>query len=346
MGGGEDVLRSDTFRELLGLTTADGDFDLETTTGDRPFGEWLGSALTAPFLSEKRTVIVRNVLRISDFDDHKEAIIKGLQGLPPTAIVVLVADTEQGDEDKQKRLATVLKKWESVVSKVKGTSISFVLDASVAKRALKEAAELAGKKLAEPGLSLLIEMAGGSLSRSTEELEKLILYLGSETTIREADIRSLVVPSREWKITNLVRATLSRKPQEALTQLAILFESFGKVENAAFQRILPTFTRSLRGVWQARLILDAGARLPNLPENVTAMLPLNGAITSDPEWSVNASFQMARMTNLESLATCFQLLADADARLKGILDSANTRDTLERMILEMATAVRVPEPSR
>ncbi len=346
LGGGEDVLRSDTLRELIALTAADDDFDLETTTGDRPFGEWLGSALTAPFLSEKRTVVVRNVLRISDFDDYKDAIKKGLEELPASALLVFVADAEQGDEDKQKRFATVLKKWESLVAKVKGTSISFALEANAVKRALKESAESAGKKLAEPGLSLLVEMAGGSLSRSMEELEKLILYLGSETTIRESDIRSLVVPSREWKITNLVRATLSRKPQEALTQLAILFESFGKVENAAFQRILPTFTRNLRGVWQARLILNACARLPNLPSNVTEILPLNGPITSDPEWSVSASFQMARMTNLESLADCFQILADTDSRLKGILDSANTRDTLERMILEMATAVRVAEPSR
>jgi DNA polymerase-3 subunit delta len=332
-------------RELIGLSTADGDFDIETTTGDRPFGEWLGSALTSPFLSEKRTVVVRNVLRITDFDENKEAIVKGLKELPATAIVILVADAEQGDDDKQKRLAGVLKKWESVVAKVKGTLINFVLDTSATKRAVKESAESAGKRLAEPGLSLLVEMAGGSLSRSIEELEKLILYLGDEATIREADIRSLVVPSREWKISNLVRATLSRKPQEALTQLAFLFESFGKVENAAFQRILPTFARNLRGVWQARLILDSGARLPNLPIQVTEMLPLNGAITSDAEWSVSASFQMARATNLDSLADCFQILADTDARLKGVLDSAGTRDTLERMILEMASAVRAAEPS-
>jgi hypothetical protein len=108
LSGEEEALRRRALTEILRLATEDGDFDLQTfEAGDAEPGEWIASAGTSPFLSARRTVVVRHLLRRDEIDG-----IGGLKTLPESALLVLVADEESGDESKQRRLATVRKNWE------------------------------------------------------------------------------------------------------------------------------------------------------------------------------------------------------------------------------------------
>src|SRR4051812_46511304 len=157
LSGEEEALRRRALTEMLQLATSDGDFDLQTFEADEanPM-EWLASAGTAPFLSERRTVVVRHLLRReppgfkgAQDEEHKsfsEEILKSFKNLPSSALLVLVADEETGDENRQRRLASIRKAWEKVVKDSGGTVADFTTNAKQISAAIKLEADRLGKK--------------------------------------------------------------------------------------------------------------------------------------------------------------------------------------------------------
>jgi DNA polymerase III subunit delta len=338
LAGDEEFLRREALRALLDASGAsDEDFDLQHfDAGESSPAEWAAAVGTAPFLSARRTGIVRHLLRVET--DRLGGI--DLKALPPTALLILVADDEGGDETKQQRLRTVRQHWEKMVAGAEGFVAPLKADVKALTDTLRREASERGKPLASGGAQLLAEMCGSSLSRSIGELEKVILFAGDEPSIREDHIRQVVVPSREWNVFRLVDATLSGEVAEALNQLRILVGSPGKAEDAAFRNILPNVSRTLRLLWQARLCLDASAAPGDPPPQVRAMFPERPNLASEKSFVQSKVMKMARGVSLAQLAGCLAVLADTDARLKGGLPAFNANETLERMVLEMAKIVR------
>lgn len=338
IAGDEDVLRREALASLLAeANVLPDDFDLETFEGDVSSpSDWVASVGTSPFLAERRTAIVRHLLRC-DLD-----ALKGidLSKLPQSSLLILVADDEGGSEDKAAKMKTRRKAWEKAVSSAGGAVISCDANPKAVKETVRKRAADAGKTLSDKAAEALVEMTGGSLSRALDELEKLSLFVGKAEQIRESDVRSVAVPSREWNVYKMVEATFSGDVGEALRQLRTLIGSPTKAEEAAFSRILPTVSRQLRLLWQARLCIDANCGVTNAPERVRAMFPDKPNLASEPPYRQNAIMTTARRLSLERIGRCFTILADTDARLKGSLDAFSGVETLERMILEMAEASR------
>src|SRR5947209_4106815 len=239
-------------RELIEKSAEGDEFDLETFIADASnASQWLASAGTTPFLSPKRTVVVRNILRNND---HKEF---SPGQLPETALLILVADDEGGDEDKKKRLETVRKGWESAVTKAKGIVFDFAIDPKQVQEQIREFAEKEKKKMTPRAAELLREMCGGSLSRSLEELEKVIVYANADE-IKESDIRAVTIPSPEWNIFKLIDAITRAETGEALRQLQVMVGTNAKIEDVVFRSIFPLLTSQLETIWQARVCIEAG----------------------------------------------------------------------------------------
>jgi DNA polymerase III subunit delta len=356
LSGEEEALRRRALTEIVELATLDGDFDLQTFEADvSSTMDWIASAGTSPFLSEKRTVIVRHLLRkelggskaVQDDDsgeegpvqtkkgENPEELAKQLKGLPPTALLVLVADEESGDENRQRKYASMRKAWEKVVKDGGGLVAAFSADAKQIRDAIKTEAERLGKKISDASALSLAEMTGSNLSRSIEELEKLAVYVGSEPQIREGDIRAVVVPSRDWNVYKLIDAIVDGAVPEALRQLQILVGSQTKAEDAAFSRILPTMSRQLRLMWQARLCIEAKCNPESAPEHIRRMFPDKPNIAKEAPYRHSRLLQQARRVDLDALRQCFQAVSDADAKLKGLLDSFSAIETLEHMVLQM-----------
>jgi hypothetical protein len=98
--------------------------------------------------------------------------------------------------------------------------------------------------------------------------------------------------------------------------------------------------QQLRKVWQARVLLDAKANFADVPEAVAALMPEKGSILSDPEWKQRSVIKLARNLYLDQIAACFEIVAQADSRLKGSEPGGySTVDTLERMVLELVGVV-------
>jgi DNA polymerase-3 subunit delta len=336
LSGDEDALRTRALQEIMTAATLEDVYDLEVLDGgDSTPMQWSASAGTAPFLSSRRTVVVRHLLRYGEIETP------GWSNLPESAWLVLVADDEGGDDSKQNKLATLRGKWETAVKSLGGHVEVFKVDPRQVVESIRQEAIRLGKKMTPKAGEALAEMCGGSLSRATDELEKVALYVGNADQISEVDVRAAAMPSREWNVYKMVDAAISGDAGEAVRNLRILVGSVNKAEDAAFQRILPTLQRQLRLIWQARIILDRKADPENLPESVANVMPEN------PQWSKQAPFvrnkamRAARSTSFDQLSKCFQLLSDADARLKAILPGYSAMETLEQMLLEMIEVLRL-----
>ncbi|RYG25040.1 DNA polymerase III subunit delta [bacterium] len=331
--GDEELLRR---RALEGVLAAAGvdkdDFDLEAFEGDETDPEtWLAAAGTAPFLAEKRTVVVRHLLRC----DPEKLREGALAGLPETGLLVLVADEESGDNADRRAKA-----WTKAVGKAKGAVIECNADPKKAAEAIRPELARLGKTMSPQAAATLLEMTGGSLSRATDELEKLSLYVGDAERIDEAAVRAVVVPSREWNVFSMIDAILEANVPEALRNLRILVGSAAKAADVAHASIIPLTSRALRLAWQARVCLDAGRNPGDAGPEIRATFPDKPNLAKEPPYRQSRVMASARKTTLPALAACLGVLADTDSRLKGALPNYTPIDTLERMVLEMVEALR------
>lgn len=335
LSGDEDLLRLRAIQECVKTATIEDDFDIEfAEAGVTTPSEWSATVGTTPFLSSRRCVVVRHLLRCDQIDTT------GWDSLPDTAFLVLVADDETGDDSRQRSYGTVKANWEKAVGKIGGYVESFKTNPKQLVESIREEATRLGKKMSPRAAETLAEMCGFSLSRSLEELEKVTIFAGKAEQITEGDVKSAAMPSRDWNVFRMVDSAITGDGGEALRQLRILVGTATKAEEAAFGRILPTVHRQLKLIWQARAIIEAGLNAESLPDEFASRMPQN------PDWMKQAPFvrkkamQMARNTTFERLTACFELLSDTDAQVKGMLPSYNAMESLEQMLLKMIAVLR------
>lgn len=335
LSGVEDALRRTAMEQLITAASGGDDFDLESFMADASEpAQWTASAGTAPFLSPRRTVVVRNLLR----SDESAALVTG--GLPESALLLLVADEELGDPDRQRKFEGNRRGWENSVKKNNGLVLSFTLNEAALKDLVRARAEEAGKKLPPRSAEILIEMSGGNVSRAIEELEKLVLFSGSNQQISESDVRAVVIPSREWNIFKLIDFIVAGNAAEALKQLRILVGSSTKADDAVYRSIFPNLAKQLRLLWQARICIDANTTPGAASAAVLRQFPDKPNLSKEADWSQRRAMQNAKSIRFEQLTALFNALSDAEAKLKGIGSSYNTFDTLEQMVLAMITHFR------
>lgn len=330
VGGDEEVLRRRALGELRkGLIDEEDDFDSETLIADgNNFQAWLGSSLTAPFLSKYRVVVVRNVLR--DDEPDKGDKISALSNLPDYARLILVADEESGDEAKNERIS---KAWQKVVQKAGGIVLAASVEPKQAVEEVRAEAERQGKKLSPTAAATLLEMVGGSYSAAIEEVTKLALYCQANNEILERDVLAVVTASREWNVFKLGDAITGGQPGQAIRQLRILLSGSTKPEEAVYRNIMPNLTRQFRLLWQARTLVDFG---PSAKDH----WPSNPNLAKQADWLQNKIQQSAKRLSLAQIEGCLHELADCDARLKGQLETMGAVDALETLIHRTAMILR------
>jgi DNA polymerase-3 subunit delta len=333
--GDESALRREALQGLLeSLGMTKDDFDLETFEGDGSTpAAWVASVSTAPFLADRRVAIVRHVLRC-DLEKGKSSVNFG--GIPESGLLVLVADEESGSEDRASKFKTNDRNWRKAVEKAGGLVLEVKSDPKRTKDEVRRRVNAAGKSMSERAAESLVEMCGGSLSRSVDELDKLLIYVGNASAIQEDDVRTIVVASRDWNVFRMVDSITSGEVGEALRQLRVLMGSSPKAESAAHAQIVPMVARAMRLLWQARVCLDVGVSPGDAPPEVRRVFPEKPNLASEAPYRQSALLSSARRVSLDRVERAMGILSDTDARLKGALDSFNSLDTLERMVLEMA----------
>lgn len=330
--GDESAVRREALDGLLdALGMAKDDFDLEHYDGDSSNpSTWLGSVATAPFMAERRVAIVRHVLRC---DLEKKGV--DLTSIPESGLLILVAD-EEGGEERSARAKTNDRNWRKAVEKAGGAVFEAKVDTKRTGEEVRKRVTATGKSMSPRATEVLVEMCGGSLSRCLDELDKLVIFVGNSNQIREDDVRAIVVASREWNVFRMVDSITSGEVGEALKQLRILLGS-SKGEGAAHGQVVPMVLRALRLIWQARVCVDAGVSATDAPASVRRTFPDKPNLASEPPYRQASLMQSARRLDLPKIEKAMQILSDTDSRLKGALDAFTPLETLERMVLEMAS---------
>lgn len=333
IGGDEDAIRRNAFKEILAVCeTGKEDFDFESLGADEQLPpNWLSSVSTVPFMSERRTTVVRHLLRC-DPDNAPD-----LNTIPESGRLILVADDEPGDEDKKRRLERWLDKWVKLVKANGGYVYLALVDSKGFYDSVLQAAKKLEKSMDRKAIEALQEMVGGSLSRGLQELEKLCFFVGDQPSITVHDVRQVVAPSREWSIWNLLSACFDGASSKALRELTILLDNGENPNEAANRTIIPMMTRQIRLVLQARICLDNGQRPPDVSAAVAELLPSKSLLREKP-YTIRNAVQQAERLRTETAKAALRDIADADAKLKGLLPAGDVREVLEILVLQIASA--------
>lgn len=345
----EGALRREALRALETALGADGpDYESETIVADerKPL-EWCASVASVPFICERRIVIVRNLLRLdptAEWDAKIKAanhpFVLQLKALPPTAMLILIADDESGDDDKQRRLDSIGKKWAEIVKAGGGVVDASETDKKKVSDEVRNKAKARGKHLTPNAANLLVEMTDGSLTIALAELEKAILYVGDSEAITEATLRAVVAPEQTYNVYQLVDAIVAGDSSNALRHVRVLVGGRKKLENEAFSRIFPTIARQFRLIWQARVCQEANCSAQSPDPRVLALFQSKPRINEERDFVRAKAVRDARRLSLDQIVKIFDEFVTTDSKIKGLAPSFSPVETVEQMVLNMADICR------
>ncbi len=332
---------------LTAHTPPDEPLEHELFTGDSSSpSDWAGAAGVVPFLTETRIVVVRALGRCSPAKvwDAKigknHPFVSTLAGLPDTARLILVGDEEGGSQDKRQAAQEQIERWSKLVSHAGGMVAKLDLSPEESVAALIARAAEGGKNLPKKLAEKLTQMLGGQTGLALAEIDKLVLYVGSDKAISEAAIEALVIPEVDYNIYQLSDGVFRGDARFALKQLNLLKTRIPDMSSEVFGRVLPTMHRHLRLMWQARLCIEARCQPGSAPESVRAMFPDKPLLSSEADWQQRKQMDAARGLSFAKLSACLAELSKADQKLKGILPYFTPEETLEVMVLTMAEICR------
>lgn len=335
--GTEEVLKYRILadaKEVLGVDSDDS-FDYQEFQADQVSPvEWFASACTIPFLSQRRVVVVRNILRL----DPERLGQADLSKVPPSGLLILVADS-QAESEESSRKRSFLSGWESAVKASKGFLAKVELPQGEQSAVLKADAQKAGKSMQETVARLLLETTG-SLSEALLELEKVIIFAGDRTAISESDVKAVAMQSKEFNVYKAMDAMMDGRSSEALQQMKIMLSGDGKITDAMLKSVIPTFSKSLKNTWQARTILEAGGSAFDVPNSAGPALLSNPNWEKEKEWSKKRHFKWAKALTFEQIASCIESVADSDAKLKGLIDTINADAIVDDLVFEICQIVK------
>ena len=235
-----------------------------TNFGDMNINKFDGSSLTyddfirsvsaVPFLSEKRLVVVSDLIKNGD-EKLRNYIADNMKKIPESTVVILVEDGE---------VAKNLKIFKELV-KNKAVHQFPLRQGSELERWLLGYAEKKGIPLDSKVAKKLIATVGNNAWRLTNELEKLDLYrIGqNKESISEMDIDQMVQSENDPNIFDFIDSLGARNAKMANKYLDQLLVS-GKNENYIFSMIVYQFRNLLilqdlivRGVSRRNLATEA-----------------------------------------------------------------------------------------
>jgi len=298
---GEDVfsLREEA-RTLRNRMKSDDMGDLNTAVYDgrsAPVGEIIGAVSMLPFMTDKRLVVVENLLtwltRKSAGKTGKaemERLVEALPNLPETARLAFV------EFEPLKETHPVLKLAQQSGSR------AFIKECAVPRdlgRWITRQVEFYGGRIEPRAAAALAEsLADLDLYAADSECAKLVTYVGSERAITEADVSTLTPYVPQARIFDIVDAIGQGKQKQALTLIYRLLED--PKENTL--ALLSMITRQFRLLIITREVLDRGGNLRDVPE--LQRLPINKFI------------EQANRFRLQQLEGIYRTLFETDYAIK------------------------------
>ena len=339
--GDEAFFRRQCREAILGHLVAPDqrDFSLhEFDLAETPLVQILDQARTPSLMAPFQVFFVRGVKALYGRGSHKEefeSIREYVERPNPDAVVIFIADflsipadtrrMDLQDRDKYERLRETLGEYCGMVELAR-------VEEGEAVRWATDAAAVDQVKLDADAARELVDALGGDMMLISQELEKLVLFVGEKKRITLGDVETMVLAAKQRSLYELTDAISAHDRARALLVLDAIL-STGEGEDAAighlymlaktFRQMLVIFERKVRdsrALWQA---LWQGFRVP-------------------PFAAEDVLRQARRYQSRRELTRALRLIARADLELRS--NPPSKRLVLERLVLELASEPRPLDP--
>jgi DNA polymerase III subunit delta len=306
------------------------DFDLAETD----LTEILDRARTPSLMAPFQVFFVRGVKTLfgRGSNEEKLAAIEGYCKDPnPDALLVFVADHISIPADVRRMEMQDKERYEKIREEM-GSFCGIVelarVEESDAVRWIGECCSARGVKMESDGARELVDALGGDLMMISNELEKLILYVGERKRITLGDVETMVLAAKQRSLYELTDAISSKDRVRALEVLDAIL-STGDGDEAAighlymlaktFRQMLVILERNVRdqrALWAA---LWQGFRVP-------------------PFAAEDIIRQARRYKSKRELTSAIRLIAKADLSLRS--NPPTKRLILEKLVMDLTAEAR------
>jgi len=302
------------------------EFDLAETS----LNEVLDRAQTPSLMAPFQVFFVRGVKTLfgrGSNADKIDAIEAYCKNPNPDALVIFVADhisipadarrMELTDKDRYQKIREDLGPFCGIVELCRvqeGEAVRWIADYCVTRDV----------KIDPDGARELVDALGGDMMMISNELEKLILYVGEKKKITLGDVETMVLAAKQRSLYELTDAISSKAPARALEVLDCLL-STGDGEEAAighlymlaktFRQMLVILERNVRDQRMLWAALWQGFRVP-------------------PFAADDIIRQARRYKSKRELTRGIRLIAKADLALRS--NPVGKRLVLEKLVLDLS----------
>ncbi|UDI78144.1 DNA polymerase III subunit delta [Staphylococcus taiwanensis] len=207
-------------------------------------------ALTLPFISEKKAIIVKNSFIFTgekvtkDITPNNEQVIEFLQKYDGDNLIIF--EIYNGKLDERKKLTKTLKQT-SQLSKVEQMSEQEM------KAWIQNKLHENYKDIKQDALNLFIELTGINFNVIVQEIDKIILFLGDRTTINKNDVSLIINRSLEQNVfllTEYIQKGQKEKAIQLVKDLIVMKEEPIK--------LLALITSNYRLYYQCKILAQKG----------------------------------------------------------------------------------------
>jgi DNA polymerase-3 subunit delta len=309
------------------------EFDL----GETDLAEVLDRARTPSLMAPFQVFFVRGVKNLFGRGSNEEklrAIEEYAKDPNPDAVLIFVADHISIPADARRMDLTDKERYERI-REAMGRYCAIVelgrVEEGEATRWIQEYGGTREVKIDTDAARELVDSLGGDMMMISNELEKLILYVGEKKKISLGDVETMVLAAKQRSLYELTDAISSRDRTRALEMLDAILSS-GDGEEAAighlymlaktFRQMLVILERNVRDQRMLWAALWQGFRVP-------------------PFAADDIIRQARRYKSKRELTRAIRLVAKADLALRS--NPPTKRLVLEKLVLDLTTEPK-PEP--
>lgn len=286
-------------------------FNYEIFSGkDSSFTEIIESLLTLPFNNRHRLIVVKEADKLKEKD--KESLRKYLDNAVNTSCLVCIGE----EFDKRKKFYRAFLK--------KGKVISFYsLWNNEVIEWIKGKVEKEGKKISPRAILYLKDKIGNDLYSLSKEIEKLVIFVHPETTIKEEHIQEI---AREGKGKGIFDLTRAFREKNLVLSLSILSELLERGEDAlAIHSLLSR---------EVRILLRIKAKRGNIsPREAFPFIFSRGYYSNFYVNIVSEYIRDSKNFNIPELIRNYEYLVEAEFSIKRGKEEA--KSAMEKLILKL-----------
>ena len=312
------------------------EFDL----GENDLAEVLDRARTPSLMAPFQVFFVRGVKNLFGRGSNEEklsAIEEYCKNPNPDALIVFVADhisipadvrrMEMQDKERYQRIRETMGPCCGIVELARveeGEAVRWISEYCASREV--------PVKIEVDGARELVDALGGDMMMISNELEKLMLYVGAKNRITLGDVETMVLAAKQRSLYELTDAISSKERVRALEILDAILSS-GEGEEAAighiymlaktFRQMLVILERNVRDQRMLWAALWQGFRVP-------------------PFAADDIIKQARRYKSRRDLTRAIRLVAKADLALRS--NPVSKRMVLERLVIDLTSEPKLDAP--